>query len=178
MPTHPPLRNGDIILTGRKHQGIASSAIRLGSRLRYGWNSPYAVWPHCAIVYDAEKMVSCEATGTGVQLGDIFERFGHDWDVIPINVDEHDWAQIKAFLDAVLEAKWKYGIAIFAGLGVWCLSAVIRFLPKVCFQQTGTAVCSGLVCDALTRAGFIWELPPYWMMPADIAFHFDFKGGA
>jgi hypothetical protein len=175
VPTHPTLRNGDIILTGRKHQGLASSAIRLGGRLRLGWNSPFAIWPHCAIIYDAEKMISCEATGTGVQTGDIFERFGHDWDLIQTNVADQDWPQVKEFLDSCLTAKWRYGFAIFAGLAVYCLSAIIPFIPQICFQQTGTAVCSGLTCDALTRAGYIWELPPFWMMPADIAAHFDFK---
>jgi hypothetical protein len=175
MPTRPPLRNGDIILTGRKHQGLASSAIRLGSRLRYGWNSPFAAWPHCAIVYDAEQKVSCEATGRGIQLGDIFDRFGHDWVLIPTYVDDHDWQQIKIFLDSCLASKLRYGVVIFIGLAFWCLSAVIPFVPQICIQQAGTAVCSGLVCDALTRAGYVWALPPYWMMPADLAAHFDFQ---
>ena len=169
------MRNGDIILTGRKHQGVASSAIRLGSKLRYGFKSPYAIWPHCAIVYDAEKNLACEAGKKGVALGDITERFGTDFHLISTYVDGHDWAQVKAFLDSCIEAKWKYGVATFIGLGVFCLTSVIPFLPTICFMQTGTAVCSGLVCDALTRAGYIWKLPPFWMMPADIAAEFDVK---
>ena len=169
------MRNGDIILTGRKHQGIASSAIRLGSKLRYGFSSPYAVWPHCAIVYDAARNVSCEAERLGIQLGDITERFGGDWHLIPTNVSEHDWPQVKAFLDSCLEAKWRYGFATAAGIGVYCLTSLVPFLPTICFQKTGTAICSGLVCEALTRAGYVWDLPPYWMMPADIAAHFDVR---
>lgn len=170
------MRNGDIILTGRKHQGLASSTIRLGSKIRYGLKSPYAVWPHCAIVYDAAGKVSCEAGSHGVALGDITERFGSDYYLIPTHVTSMDWVQVKKFLDSCLVAKWRYGVAIFVGLGVFCLTSLFRFIPTICFQQTGTAVCSGLVCEALTRAGYIWELPPFWMMPADIAKHFDVRG--
>lgn len=169
------MRNGDIILTGRKHQGLASSTIRLGSKIRFGFKSPYVIWPHCAIVYDAAANVSCEAGKKGVALGDITERFGDDYYLIDTGVTDADWLQVKAFLDSCLAAKWRYGVAIFAGLGVYCLSSLIPFIPRICFQQTGTAVCSGLVCEALTRAGFIWELPPFWMMPADLAAHFDVR---
>lgn len=169
------MRNGDIILTGRKHQGIASEAIRLGSKFRYGFDSPYAVWPHCAIVYDANLGIACEASKPGVRTGYIEERFGDDWTLVPTNVSDADWIEVKAFLDSCIAAKWKYGVATFVGLGVYCLTSAVPFLPVICFQQTGTAVCSGLVCEALTRAGYIWDLPPFFMMPADLAAHFDVR---
>lgn len=169
------MRNGDIILTGRKHQGIASDMIRLGSKIRYGFKSPYAVWPHCAIVYDASKNLACEAGRHGVALGDITERFGDDYHLIDTWVTDSDWVQVKAFLDSCIIAKWRYGVAIFIGLGVFCLTSLVPFIPTICFQKTGTAVCSGLVCEALTRAGYIWEFPPFWMMPAAIAKHFDVR---
>ncbi len=42
-------------------------------------------------------------------------------------------------------------------------------------QRSGTAICSGFVCDALTRAGYIWPRPPISMMPADLARYFDVR---
>lgn len=170
------MRNGDIILTGRKHQGIASEAIRLGSKFRYGFDSPYAVWPHTAIVYDANKMLVCESSKDGVVISSLPERFGDDWLLVPTEVSEGDWLQVKAFLDSCVAAKWRYGKVTFISLGLYCLAAQIPFLPTINFETPGTAVCSGLVCQALTRAGYIWELPPDYMMPADIAKHFDVRG--
>ena len=43
---------------------------------------------------------------------------------------------------------------------------------QLCVQLAGTAICSGFVSDALTRAGLIWARPPFSMMPADLARHF------
>jgi hypothetical protein len=38
------------------------------------------------------------------------------------------------------------------------------------------SICSGFVCAALTRAGFIWKRPPFAMMPTVLARHFDVRG--
>jgi len=37
------------------------------------------------------------------------------------------------------------------------------------FARASTAICSGFVADALTRAGYIFERPPSFTMPADLA---------
>lgn len=167
------LHNGDIVLTGRKHQGIVSSAIRLGSKLRYGQESPYVVWAHCSIVIDAEKFLVAEANKPGVQIRDMRERYpAGDFAVVPTGatMDPRDFEQVLAFVNAVVAARTKYGILTFVGLGLYCLTG-----GRLCIQRAGTAICSGLVCDALTRAGYIWDRPPFSMMPADIAHQLDFR---
>lgn len=166
------LHVGDIVFTGKLSQGITSLAIKLGQRLRHGFKSPYVIWSHCAIVVDAEKGLVCEAVSSGVKINAIADRFP-DGDFAVLSVGErlhpHDRGQIMDFLGAVLESKAKYGFWTFAGLALYCLTG-----SKLCIQKAGTSICSGLVCDAYTRAGVIWERPPYAMTPADIAKHYDF----
>jgi hypothetical protein len=167
------LRAGDIVLTGRKSQGIVSLAIKLGSKLRFGMKSPYARWSHAALVVDAEKFLVAEARSHGVVVSDMRARFPTgDFSIIATGgqMIATDVEQVLRFADAVVKARTRYGFLTFAGLALYCLTG-----GKLCLQQAGTAICSGFVCDALTRAGYIWERPPFSMMPADIASHFDFK---
>jgi hypothetical protein len=169
--TNTMLHNGDILLTGKKSQHLTSYAIKLGEKLRFGFKSPYTKFSHAAIVVDARNGVVCEALSGGVKRSNIVDRFPDgDFTIINTGVTNLDWGQINAFLANVLSAKWKYGFTTFAGLAIYCLTG-----SKLCIQSAGTAICSGLVCDALTRAGYIWERPPYAMTPADIAAHFDIK---
>lgn len=162
------VNNGDIILTGKQSQGLVSLVIKLGSKLRYGFKSPFTIYSHTAIVYDAELGLVVEAVSHGVVISKLAERFPEgDFDVLHTEVNEHDWKQIEKFLNAVVEAKWRYGFVTFLGLAIYCLTG-----GALCIQKAGTSICSGLVCDALTRAGYVWNRPPYSMMPADIADQF------
>lgn len=73
-----------------------------------------------------------------------------------------DEAEMRAFLDAVTAARWKYDYGTFAGLAVYCVTGA--FLAPA---GVGTAICSGLTSEALTRGLAIWPLPAYRMMPQD-----------
>lgn len=171
-PASTQLNQGDIILTGRKSQGVVSLAIKFGQRLRFGFKSPYTVWSHCAIVVDPEQFLVAEALHSGVKVNDMRKRYPKgDFAVIHAgqHVNERDMQQIMSFVQAVINSKTGYGVTTFIGLAIYCLTG-----SKLCIQSAGTAICSGLVCDAYTRAGIIWERPPYAMTPADIAAHYDF----
>ena len=162
------LRNGDIVLVDRRSQGLVSEAIRLGAKLRYGFTSPHAQYVHVAIVYDASEPSAVrivEATAaSGVQEAFLAKYDPSEYDVIHMKVDDADWRQVHAFLKQVLDARTGYDYLTHLGLLLYSVTG-----SRVCVQRAGTAICSGLVCDALTRAGKIWERPPYACTPADIS---------
>lgn len=157
---------GDFILTGLKAQGLVSLAIKLGSRIR-GYDKAYRRFSHTALVIDQQGTIA-EAVSKGVVYSHISRFHEADYVVVHTVVDVHDQEQIVAFVDSVVQSKTKYGFGTFVGLGLYCLTG-----GQWCIQKAGTAICSGLVSDALTRAGHIWERPPYAMMPADLARHFN-----
>jgi hypothetical protein len=109
-----------------------------------------------------------EARSAGIKITPISEYKWDDYVIVRNDISPEDKAQIKAFADAVVEARTGYGFFTIIGLAIYCATG-----GGLCIQKTGTAICSGFVCDALTRAGFIWDRPPYAMMPADIAKHFE-----
>jgi hypothetical protein len=94
-----------------------------------------------------------------------------DYVVVRPEVVAHDQEQVLRFARSVLDEKHGYGFVTFLGLALYCLTGA-----QLCIQQAGTSICSGFVCDALTRAGFIWRRPPFAMMPADLAQTFDVRG--
>lgn len=161
------MREGDIILVDRNAQGLVALSIKLGSKLRYGFNDPDTRYSHAAIVYDAtpSHVRIVEATAaSGVQLAALAKYDPADYDVVPTHVSEHDWPQVRAYLDTILEQRARYDYVTFVGLSLYALTGT-----SLCIQRAGTAICSGLVCDALTRAGIIWKRPPYACTPADIS---------
>jgi hypothetical protein len=169
---HPPgesaedLRVGDFLLTGLKAQGIVSWAIKLGALLR-GYPRPFRRFSHAALVIASDGTLA-EALAQGVVRSPISKYAPADYAIVRTGVDEHDAHELLAFADAVLAARTRYGFATFVGLGLYCLTGA-----QVCIQQAGTAICSGFVSDALTRAGYVWPRPPFAMMPADLARFFD-----
>jgi len=109
-------------------------------------------------------MLIVEATGRSGVHKAFLSKYGRvTCKIISTQVDEHDWKQMKAFLDSVLHAREGYDWLAYAGLTLYALTGT-----RLCLQTAGTAICSGLACDALTRAGFIWSRPPYACTPADI----------
>ena len=169
---HPPgetaanPRVGDFLLTGLKAQGLVSWAIKTGSYLR-GYEKRFRRFSHSALVI-AEDGTLAEARARGVVKSPLSHYDAADYVLVRTHVDDHDAKQVLAFAQSVLDARTRYGFATFAGLGLYCLTGA-----QLCIQQAGTAICSGFVSDALTRAGFIWPRPPFAMMPADLARYFD-----
>jgi hypothetical protein len=162
------VRNGDVVLVERKAQSWVSAAISFGARLRYGFASPHTRYSHAAIVYDAsnqEAVRIVEATAaSGVRKAFLAKYDPSEFHVIHMQVSEEDFEQVQAFLDDVLERRTGYDYLTHVGLALYALTGT-----RVCVQRAGTAICSGLVCDALTRAGEIWTRPPYACTPADIS---------
>jgi hypothetical protein len=161
-------RVGDFLLTGIKAQGIVSWAIKAGSWLR-GYEAPFRRFSHAAIVVDEDGALA-EALAGGVKRTHLSKYATDDYVLVRTEVDEHDQAQVLAFAESVLDARERYGYLTFVGLALYCVTGA-----QICIQQAGTAICSGFVSDALTRAGFIWPRPPFAMMPADLARHFDVR---
>ena len=164
--TATDIKPGDFILTGVKGQGLVSLAIKAGSFLR-GYDKPFRRFSHTALIVSENGMIA-EAVSKGVVFDDITRFEDDDYVVVHTEVDDHDRDQVLSFANAVVDAKTRYGFLTFAGLAIYCLTG-----GGLCIQAAGTAICSGFVSDALTRAGFIWERPPYAMMPADLAKHFN-----
>lgn len=154
------MRPGDVILSGAKSQGVVSYAIKLGQRLR-GFNKDERQWTHCYLVLGDAVLI--EAAKPGVRLTSPKVLHEADWELIETHVDDHDMVQVREFTQSVLNAKWDYGFLTFAGLALYCATG-----GQLCIQKAGTAICSGLVADALTRAGYVFPRPPYACMPADL----------
>lgn len=152
-------------------------SIAVGTVLRYGPGTPYAEWTHVALVYEApsqdpDTIRIIEATQPGgVHRAFLSKYAGRKRKIIHTDVQEHDWAQVRDFLDRVLDARESYDLVAYLGLTLYAVTGT-----KLCIQEAGTATCSGLVCEALTRAGFIWSRPPYACTPADIAADLDVEG--
>lgn len=159
-------RAGDFLLTGVTAQGIVSWAIKLGSWLRR-FEAPYRRFSHAALVIDDDGTLA-EALRRGVQCSPLSKYTPADYVLVRTGVPDHDRTQILRFAEAVLNAKTRYGFATIVGLGLYCVTGA-----QLCIQLSGTAICSGFVSDALTRAGFIWPRAPFAMMPADLARCFD-----
>jgi hypothetical protein len=161
-----PLRNGDVVLVKSLPGALTSLSIRLGEWRHYGVSSPHAQWTHCAMVYDVsnqDAIVIIEATGRGGVHTVFLDKYAARAEVVHTQVDGKDWDEVKRFLDSVLAERESYGWVTWFGLLLYDLTGT-----QVCLQRAGTLICSGLVCDALTRAGFVWRRPPFACTPADI----------
>ena len=163
-----PIRPGDVVLVQGRGQGLVSDMIRFGAELTYGPDNPYAQWTHVAIVYEAtsqdpDAIRIVEATAKAKVHTAFLSKYPKRR-IVHTNVDPHDWAQVRTFLDCVLSARAGYDFVANVGLFLWAVVGT-----SICIQRAGTATCSGLVADALTRRGFVWSRPPYAMTPAGIA---------
>ena len=161
-----PIRNGDVILVDRNAQGWISWSVKLGAKLRYGFMDPDTQYSHAAIVYDAGDPVTIvEATAlSGVQQVYLSKYKKREYVVVHTKVEPYDFEQVRKYLDSVLEERASYDFSTIAGLSLYAVTG-----SKLCVQHAGSVTCSGLVCEALTRAGFVWNRPPYACTPADIS---------
>jgi len=162
------ISRGDVVLVSGQWKGLTAASIMLGAKLRYGLRSPHARYTHAALIYDAPSQDPnairvVEATARGGVHKAFLSKYQSTGKIVATHIDDHDWQQVRAFLDSVLRAREGYDWATYAGLTLYDLTGT-----RLCLQKAGTATCSGLVCDALTRAGFIWSRPPYACTPSDI----------
>jgi hypothetical protein len=153
-------------LSGAKSQGFISHLIKFGA-LVGGYPPAARRFSHAWIVIDDHGNL-VEAVKRGVRPGNISKYDPDDYVLIDVPMSDADAEQVRAFLANVVEHRWKYGFLTFAACGFSCLSGQIRWLPSFSFAVAQTAICSGLVADALTRAGWIWPKAAAVMMPADL----------
>lgn len=164
------MQTGDVVLVYTDH--AVSKLIRFGQRLRFrGERRRFAHWNHAALVLN-ERGDIAEALTRGVKLGHISKYPVGSYVIVPLGASQADQAQILDFAKSVLAARWKYGYATIVALSISLLTG-----SKFVFGKIGTAICSGFVCEALTRAGAIFVKPPAYMTPADLAEHFDAQVG-
>ncbi len=163
------LQVGYFVLTRSDH--TVSKLIRVGQALRYRWMSKprgrltpsqrrATHWNHAALVLDSKGRIA-EALGSGVVERNL-SKYTDDYIAVPFWVNPIDREQIVAFAESVMAARWRYGYATIASL------ALVVTGSRLAFERPGTAICSGFVAEALTRAGVIFPERPYRMMPADL----------
>lgn len=162
------MKIGDFILVREDH--FASRLIRFGQSLRFhGKRKPYAQWNHVALVTSEEGHL-LEALFTGVKTSHIdkYENKKIKYKLVTHDMSDEDRQEILAFADSVAEARWHYGYVTILALALTLLTG-----SKFVVGRVGSAICSGLVAEALVRSGEIFDRPPSYMMPADLAEHYN-----
>lgn len=156
------VRPGDLIFTSGTH--LTSVLIRCGQRLRKNLH-PYAEWHHVAVVVEHDGTF-IHAVGRGVEEGRLADLRGKVYVHQPIECSDEDRAQVVAFLRNVLRApkRTEYNWATTASLGLALITG-----SRLVLGQIGTATCSGLAAEALTRTDKVFDRQPSFMMPADLA---------
>ena len=164
------MQTGDIVLVHANH--FCSKLIRFGQRLRFrGKRRPYAYWNHVALVLSSNGTIA-EALSNGVVKTHISKYPADSIAYVETNASLEDQDQILDFANSVLSARWRYGYSTIIALAITLLTG-----SKFVFGKVGTAICSGFACEALTRKGEVFPRPPAYMMPADVAEHFQVRVG-
>lgn len=154
---------GDFILVETNH--AASRFIRIGQSLRFH-DKRYSRWNHVALVVSKDGDL-VEALTTGVVRSHYSKYKNNSHRVIPTRCSHEDQMEILRYANSVVDARTKYGWATIVGLFF-----TLIFGSKFVIGRIGSAICSGLVSEALVRSGVIFDRPPYYMMPADLAQHY------
>lgn len=160
------MKPGDFVLTHGSY--FTSKLIRFGQGLRFP--KEYAYYNHAALVRTSDGYLA-EALGSGVVTTHISRYTPKEYTLVRIDASDEDRDQISWFARSVEEARWRYGYSTIVSVGFSVLTG-----SKFVFGKVGTAICSGFVAEALTRAGYIFNKPPSYMTPADLAMYFDVSG--
>lgn len=161
-----PFEAGDFYLTSSGRMG--SEVIQWWQTLRYkGGESAYAKWNHAGLFLGDGGLI-VEALGGGVVRRNIGAYTAAHIAVIRLPLAELDRGQIRRFAMEVLRVRFEYSYVTLLAIALQ-LSTGSRFG----FSRASTAICSGFVAEALTRAGYIFERPPSFTMPADLAKFFS-----
>lgn len=156
---------GDFILT----HGTAfySGLIRLGQRIRYGSDSPFAYYNHAAMIVD-EWGTLVEALGDGVSATHIDKYAPAEYHLFSIRSvvdDRRDRERIMAFAKSCIGQRYDW-------MDIASISISLLTGSKLSIQTEGHMICSGLVSRALERSAAIFPRPTNDMMPADLAAYF------
>ena len=154
---------GDFILTRGDYW--SSKLIRFGQSLKFP--PGFARYNHAALVLDSDGSIA-EALGQGVVKRHVSEYRPSNYYLVKIKASEEDREQIVRYAESVLRARYRYGWLTIVSVGLSLLTG-----SSLVFALASTAICSGFVADALVRAGYIFPKPSAFMVPADLARHFD-----
>ena len=157
------------ILTHGK--GLFSRLIRFGQRLRFGGgDQKYTWWNHAAIIVSKDGEL-IEALSDGVRLTHLSNYTPTEYHLVhlePSLADQRDRAQMVEFAYACSRLQFEYDwltiVSIAASLLTGC---------TVMFEFDGKMICSELVARALERTSVIFDHSPSYLMPADLAKHFQ-----
>jgi hypothetical protein len=132
----------------------------------FGFRARDKQWfSHSFIVHHVEPngTVITESHAKGVETRPLHYPAGeYVWLKTHVLLTGDDEDEMRALLDSVTAARWKYDYGTFAGLAIYSITGAMLVPAGV-----GTAICSGLTSEALTRGKAIWPLPAYRMMPQD-----------
>lgn len=178
--SYPRLKAGDVVLVASKSQSWVSTAIRWGTVLRFPRRPELWRFTHAALVVAGtarDRTTIAEALSEGVRVRVLEQHYSPDQLRAYATGDamsDGDRQQVTDFAYSVVAARTGYGTWTFAGLAVYCATGT-----ALCVQRAGTAICSGFVADALTRAGIPrkgWSRPPYACMPVHLGLDLDAIG--
>ena len=157
------MKPGDIVVTdvgGYWYHPL----IEFGQRVRYGNKSgSFTGFTHAAIVYSEDGDL-IEALGTGVERTHISRYANTVHAVLDTGLDDRDREQAVNFALSVADARREYGWITIASIAFSLLTG-----SKLTVSRAGTAICSGLVAEALAHGGEIFDNPPSHVMPAELA---------
>ena len=160
---HAPFQPGDFLLL--HEPDFVSKMIRVGQRVRY--NKDYAYWNHTVLITSRNGDM-IEALKGGVTFGHISKYQDVDYYLVRVNASKEDALEIVAFANSILARPPKYGFGV-----ILSIFFTLLFGWRLVFGRVGTYICSGLVASALTRGTAIFDKPPEYMTPADLAKYYN-----
>ena len=115
------------------------------------------------------ELCLCEALAHGVAFSPIDKYESDNIVFIPSSkgMNTSDLGRFRDFVYSVVEAKTRYGFVMFASLFIYCVTAGIAFMPTLVLYKSGTSICSGFACDALTGP-YRWTHEAIFQMPANM----------
>jgi hypothetical protein len=161
------LSPGDFLLSRREH-AFMGKCIRFFQRFKLA--PEYAKWSHAFLSLGGDTIQ--EALEWGQERNSI-ETY-RDAELLHVQLDDvpwHDIKQMMEFADSCYYHKRTYGYMTIASLAISLVTD-----NKLMFSKAGTAICSGFVAEALVRAGYIFDKPPDYVTPGDLAVFAALRG--
>jgi hypothetical protein len=154
----PVLGQADFILTHANT--FVGKLIRFGEK-RVGPGR----WNHAALSLGGDRLA--EALGHGVVESSLSKYDGVEYLAVIHNSSAEDRAQMMNFADSVLKRRAKYGY-----LEIFCLALTLLFRlsgRRFLFSSSGSMICSGFVAEVQTRGWAVYDVPPGYVTPDDLA---------
>ncbi len=153
------ISRGDFLLS-KRNKAFMGMCIRVFQTLKHP--REFAQWSHAMLVVDSG--VVQEALEFGQERNSLETYLDAELLHVEINADSLDVEQMMKFADSCYYHKRRYGYLTIVSLLISLVTG-----SALQFSMAGTAICSGFVAEALTRAGWIFEMPADYVKPADLA---------